>query len=152
MLSSQKETGGRQDNAVVNREGVCVGGGTHTAAKRAAAPHPPSPAHDRPHSARREFASSCAQPRTFPRGTEKDPLPQPHPGHHFSSLLSWSLTTRGQGLSGPVSLAVDTITEGTHRSSPLCFSRLPAPAREGVAVGGQAETRQDNRGHFRTQF
>ena len=41
MLSSQKETGGRQDNAVVNREGVCVGGGTHTAAKRAAAPPPP---------------------------------------------------------------------------------------------------------------
>ena len=91
-------------------------------------PLPPSPAHDRPHSARREFASSCAQPRTFPKGTEKDPPPRPHPGHHFSSSPSWSLTTRGQGLSGPVSLAMDTITDGTHRSSPLCFSRLPAPA------------------------
>lgn len=54
----------------------------HTAVRRVL---PTPPAHDSPHSAHREFASSSAQPRTFPRGTEQDPLPGPHPGHHFSS-------------------------------------------------------------------
>lgn len=96
---------------------------------------PLTPAHHRHlHVPCREFASSCAQLRTCLDGTEQNPLPPPHPGHHCSYSQKWSPTARSAGPRiVPVGLAVGTAAEGEGRSSPavlLCL--LPGQMRRRV--------------------
>lgn len=108
------------------REGVCVAGGTHTAARAAAPSSPVSSSRQTPLCSQR--VTPAPVPSQGPsQGHREGPSARLHPGHHFSSSQSWSLTARGPGpgwSSGP-GCGPGYDYGGHTEAATLCFSGSP---------------------------